>query len=294
MIHRLMPQFDASSLRHTLANAKRLIKTRQQRKDSAKIHMNKTMQWRPKASESPCKTGQADTASVDWDVWNLLEGMANGPTEHKVFKHGSRPDNPRPLAKPNPFLRKGAAKQQWQAKTHLADGAADFDVFRLLEGMVGDPACMADPVHTISVDWNIWRMLEGMANESLLPRQNIVNHGSSAVANPHCSKTAEQENRPTTAMLPCAEEKTGLRYALRHSRRRPSKDEPCQIAGDHLLLTAASATIAYSPKQVAAYILSVNKIYKTAMSKPLPVPLPPSPKHHASPCPRMLDRKSVV
>lgn len=251
MICELMPLLDDSSLKHALANAKRLTKTRQKRKDLPKNYVKQNAHSQPKL---PVAGGASDM-----DVFQLLAGMAD--------ESARKPKVCRP-------------------EMRLTHETGELDVFWLLAGMVGEPFCAHEPVHAVTVDWDVWQLLEGMANE-FPPRCQKFYNRVSAAANRSGSWTAEQEKRHSTVILPCAEEKTLLRHALRHSRRRPFKEQSCPVPGEHILLTAASATIAYSPKEVAAYILKMHKTYQAATPKPAPMPPPPSPKHCATLSPRM-------
>eukprot|EP00930_Biecheleria_cincta_P048214 TRINITY_DN33563_c0_g1_i1.p1 TRINITY_DN33563_c0_g1~~TRINITY_DN33563_c0_g1_i1.p1 ORF type:complete len:449 (-),score=73.97 TRINITY_DN33563_c0_g1_i1:282-1583(-) len=353
MIRELMPLFDDTSLKHALSNAKRLIKTRHHCNGLAKDRTSKAVQWKPKvhvadgtsamevfqllagmtgdvdwnvwqllegmavepdtsfvdvfqllagmAVESASKSRPADAVKVDWVVWELLEGMAKDSDSVDWDVWHSLEDIVKTSEKQHlgvgaSFTHKGVVKRhlkhalRCRPKMLLTDETEEFYIFGLLAGMAGEPLRMPEPVHTVTVDSSVWQLLDGMANERPLAGQKIYDGRSAEAANSAGSNSAEQGKRRSTATLPSAEEKTLLRHALRHSRRRPSKDEPCHLAGDHILITAASATIAFSPKQVAEYIVNMHKIYPAASSKPAPMPPPPSPKHYAMPSPRMFQQ----
>jgi len=144
-----------------------------------------------------------------------------------------------------------------------------------------------DSSRTAGLDWWIFKMLAGMAKKpalakkptpSALAKKPTPSAHKLEVQGMETSDGSQCADRPSTANLPCAEETTSLRHALRHSRlqnRRFFAEKAPAV-----LLTAPLAFAGYSPKDLVANITEMQKSFP-----PAPAPaamafpkLPPAPK----------------
>lgn len=268
MIQTLVPALDESSLRHLIAVARRL----------SKVVPGKALRWRQQQVD---QTGDVDVfqllagmasvppmADCTWDVWNLLECMAKeGTSQGQVAEE---------LDFDVWQLLQGMVKTRtWM----IAE--SDVDVWQLLEGMAEQPQLVD------RLDWWIFKMLAGMAKEpapakkptpSALAKKPTPSAHKLEVQEMETSDASQCADRPSTANLPCADEKTSLRHALRHSRLQSRRFFAEKAPA--VLLTAPLAFAGYSHEDLVANITEMQKSFPLA---PAPAAmafpkLPPAPK----------------